>query len=238
MPAAILATKLYIPPHRANLVPRSRLTKRLDESLKYKLTLISAPAGFGKTTLVSEWIASCLPPAAWFSIDEGDNDALRFWSHFVAALQTLSLRGVGIAANIGAGVLGTLQSPQPPPIKATLASLINEIISIPDDFILVLDDYHVIDSKIIGEALAFLIERLPPNMHIIIATREDPDLPLARLRAGDQLTELRDKDLRFSEAEAAEFLNQAMGLRLSIEDVAAMEARTEEIGRASCRERV
>jgi LuxR family maltose regulon positive regulatory protein len=220
MSASILATKLYIPPHRANIVLRSRLTERLNEGLHRKLTLVSAPAGFGKTALLSEWSAGCPQPTAWLSLDEGDNDLARFWSHFIAALQTLS-------ANIGAGALGALQSPQLPPIESILTSLLNEIILIPDDFILVLDDYHDVDSKQIDNALAFLIERLPPQMHLVIATREDPGLPLARLRARNQLTELRVKDLRFTESEAAEFLNQAMGLGLSPEDVAALETRTE-----------
>jgi len=220
MPAAILSTKLYIPPQRANLVLRSRLTGRLNEGLHRKLTLISAPAGFGKTTLVSEWIAGCAWPAAWLSLDEGDNDPARFWSHFIAAIQTF-------APNIATGALGALQSPQSPSIESILTSLLNEIIAIPGDSILILDDYHVVDSKQIDHALTFLIERLPPQMHLVIATREDPDLPLARLRARDQLIEVRVKDLRFSESEAAEFLNQTMGLLLSPEDVAALETRTE-----------
>jgi len=220
VPAPILATKLYIPPHRANIVLRSRLTERLNESLHRKLTLISAPAGFGKTTIVSEWIANSRQSAAWLSLDEGDNDPARFWSHFIAALQTL-------ASNIGAGELDTLQSPQLPSIESILTSLLNEIVSIPYDFILVLDDYHVVESRQIGNALMFLVERLSPTMHLVIATREDPDLPLARLRARDQLTELREKDLRFTETEAAEFLNKTMGLSLSSENVAALESRTE-----------
>ena len=220
MPAPILATKLYIPPPRNNAVLRSHLIERLNRGLHHKLTLVSAPAGFGKTTLLSKWIASCQQPAAWLSIDEGDNDPARFWSYFIAALQM-------IAENVGSGVLGMLQSPQSPSMESILTSLLNEIAAIPNDFILVLDDYHAIDSKPTDAALAFLIERLPPRMHLVIATREDPDLPLARLRARDQLTELRVKDLRFTEQEAAEFLNRAMGLHLTAEDIAALETRTE-----------
>jgi LuxR family maltose regulon positive regulatory protein len=220
MPAQILTTKLYIPSPRVNAIVRPRLIERLNEGLHRKLTLVSAPAGFGKTTLLSEWIGGCQRSAAWLSLDEGDSDPARFWSHFIAALQTF-------AANIGAGASGALQSPQPPSTESILTSLLNEIILIPDDFIFILDDYHVVDSKQIDNALTFLIERLPPQMHLVIATREDPDLPLARLRARNQLTELRVKDLRFTESEAAEFLNQAMGLRLSPEDVAALETRTE-----------
>ena len=233
VPAPILATKLYIPLPRPNAVSRSRLIERLNEGLSSgrKLTLISASAGFGKTTLVSEWIASCGQPVAWLSLDEGDNDPTRFLTYLVAALQM-------IVANIGEGMAGALQSPQPPPIESILTALINEIITIPDNpstlpmfagqrFIFVLDDYHVIDSKPVDNALTFLIEHLPPQMHLVIATREDPPLPLARLRVRNQLTELRAFDLRFTPSEAAEFLNQAMGLNLSTENITALEARTE-----------
>jgi len=218
----VLATKLYIPPPRAKIVLRPRLIERLNEGLSAggKLTLISAPAGFGKTTLVSEWVAGYQRPVAWLSLDEGDNDPTRFLTYFIAALQT-------ITANIGAGVLSVLQSPQPPPIESILTALLNEIITIPDNFVLVLDDYHVLDAKLVDNALSFLLEHLPPQMHLVIATREDPHLPLARLRARGQLTELRAADLRFTPAEAADFLNQVMGLNLSAEDIAALETRTE-----------
>ncbi|MBI5966037.1 MAG: tetratricopeptide repeat protein [Chloroflexi bacterium] len=222
MSTPILATKLYIPPPRAKIVLRPRLIERLNEGLSSgrKLTLISASAGFGKTTLVSEWIATCGRPVAWLSLDEGDNDPARFLTYLIAALQT-------IAANIGEGVLGALQSPQPPSIESILTALLNEITTIPDNFILVLDDYHIIDSKPVDNALAFLLEYLPPQMHLVIATREDPPLPLARLRVRSQLTELRAADLRFTPVETAEFLNQMMGLNLSAENIAALEARTE-----------
>jgi ATP/maltotriose-dependent transcriptional regulator MalT len=220
MSTPILATKLYIPPPRPKIVLRPRLVERLNEGLHRKLTLISAPAGFGKTTLVSELIAGCKRPAAWLSLDEGDNDPTRFLTYLVAALQT-------IAPNIGAGVLGVLQMPQPPSIESILTTLLNEITSIPDNFILVLDDYHTIDAQPVDKALTFLLEHLPAQMHLVIATREDPHLPLARLRARGQLTELRAADLRFTPAEAAEFLNQMMGLNLSAEDIAALETRTE-----------
>jgi LuxR family maltose regulon positive regulatory protein len=224
MATTILATKLYIPQPRAKIVLRPRLIERLNEGLSSGrtpgVTLISASAGFGKTTLVSEWVASCERPVAWLSLDEGDNDPLRFLTYFVTALQT-------IAPNIGAGVLGVLQSPQQPLPESILTALINEITTISDNFIFVLDDYHVIDSKPVDNALTFLIEHLPPQMHLVIATREDPPLALARLRARGQLTELRAADLRFTPSEAAEFLNQLMGLNLSAEDIAALETRTE-----------
>jgi LuxR family maltose regulon positive regulatory protein len=198
------------------------LIERLNEGLSSgcNLTLISASAGFGKTTLVSEWVVGCGRPVAWLSLDEGDNDPTRFLTYLITALQT-------IAPNTGEGVLGVLQSPQPPPIESILTTLINEITTIPDNFILVLDDYHIIDSKPVDNAIAFLLEHLPPQMHLVITTREDPPLPLARLRARSQLTELRAADLRFTPAEAAEFLNQAMSLQLSAEDIAALETRTE-----------
>ncbi len=220
MSSPILATKLYIPPPRPKIVPRPRLIERLNEGLHGKLTLISAPAGFGKTTLVSEWIAGCGQPVAWLSLDEGDNDPARFITYLVKALQT-------IQAGIGEGLLAALQSPQPLQIETILTTLLNEINAIPENFLLVLDDYHSIDSQPVDQCLAFLIEQGPPQMHLLIATREDPDLPLARLRARGQLTELRVADLRFTSAEAAEFLNLLMGLNLSAEDVAGLEARTE-----------
>src|SRR5437660_12000439 len=220
---SILATKLYLPRLRPNVVSRPRLLERLNEGLHRKLTLIAAPAGFGKTTLVSAWVEGIERPrarTAWLSLDEGENDPARFVAYLVAALQT-------IAPTIGEGVLGALQSPQPPPTVSILTALLNDITTIKDPFVLVLDDYHVIDAKPIDHALTFLLEHLPPQMHLVIATREDPQLPLARLRARGQLTELRAVDLRFTPSEVAAFLNQVMGLKLSAEDIAALERRTE-----------
>jgi LuxR family transcriptional regulator, maltose regulon positive regulatory protein len=219
MSTPILATKLYLPPLRPDVVPRPRLIERLDEGLHRPLTLVAAPAGFGKSTLVAAWLAGRGRPTAWLSLDEGDNDPVRFLAYLVAALRT-------IAPQIGTGVSGVLQSPQPP-TDAILTTLLNEIAALPDDFILVLDDYHAIDAKPVDAALAFLLEHLPPRMHLVIATREDPPLPLARLRARGQLTELRAADLRFTPAEAAAFLNSAMGLDLSAGEIAALEERTE-----------
>lgn len=183
------------------------------------LTLISAPAGFGKTTLISEWMANSGRQVAWLSLDEGDSDLTRFLTYLVAALRT-------VAPDIGEGVLSLLQSAQPPPAEAIVTALLIEITAIPHDFVLVLDDYHLIDAKPVDQALAFLLEHLPPRMHLVITTREDPQLPLARLRARNQLTELRAANLRFSGSEAAEFLH-TMGLDLTTEDVAALEDRTE-----------
>ena len=167
MPTLILSTKLYIPPPSPKVVQRARLIERLDEGLHRKLTLICAPAGFGKSTLVSTWVAACDQQVGWLSLDEGDNDLTRFLSYFIAALRT-------VAPNIGEGLLSMLQSPQPPPTESILTALLNEITTIPDRFVLVLDDYHVIDVKPVDQALAFLIEHLPPQMHLVIATREDP----------------------------------------------------------------
>ncbi|MBE2281831.1 MAG: LuxR family transcriptional regulator, partial [Prosthecobacter sp.] len=233
MPAPILATKLYLPPPRPNAVPRPRLLARLNDGLRAgrKLALISAPAGFGKTTLVSEWIATLTPSTAgtalaptasptrrgeiaWLSLDEGDSDLAQFLVYFVAALQT-------IAPQFGEGILAALHAQ--PPTAALLTSLLNEMATIPDRVIFVFDDYHTLDCKPIDEALTFLIDHLPAQMQLIITTREDPQLPLARLRARGQLTELRAADLRFTADEAAEFLNHAMGLSLSPDNIAALE---------------
>ena len=222
MLAPILATKLYIPPSRRSVVLRPRLVERLNEGLAActKLTLVSAPAGFGKTTLVGEWVADCGRPVAWLSLEEGDSDLDRFLAYLIASLQT-------VAPGIGAGVLTVLRSPQPPPLESTLTALLNDVATIPSDVVLVLDDYHVLDARPVDDALAFLVEHLPPQVHLVIATREDPALPLARLRARGQLTELRAADLRFTASEAAAFLNQVMNLDLSAEEIAALEARTE-----------
>jgi len=216
----ILATKLYIPPPRSKVVLRPHLIDRMNEGRQCKLILISAPPGFGKTTLTSEWISGSERPAAWLSLDEGDNDPVRFLAYIVAALQT-------ITTNIGKGVLGVLQSNQPPQIESILTVLLNEIASFQDDFTLVLDDYHIINSKQVDNTLTFLLEHLPSQMHLVIISRRDPPLPLARLRVRGQLTELRVKDLRFTSSEAAEFLSQVMGLNLSVENVTALDTQTE-----------
>ncbi len=220
MSTSILATKLYLPRLRPNVVSRPRLIARLNEGLHRKLTLIAAPAGFGKTTLVSEWITFIERPTAWLSLDEGENDPARFLAYLVTALQT-------IAPTLGEGLLGALQSSQPPPPEAILTALLNEITTLPHQFVLVLDDYHVLDAQSVDMALTYFVEHLPPQMHLVIATREDPPLPLARLRARGELTELRAADLRFTPSEAAEFLTSVMGLTLSPGDIAALEDRTE-----------
>lgn len=232
MSSPILVTKFFIPTTRPELVNRTRLLDELNGGLHRKLTLISAPAGFGKTTLVSHWLEN-LPDeekigghpikVAWLSLDEDDNDPVRFLTYAITALNQIK----EIEADIGQGVLSLLQSSQPPPTEIVLTSLINEIAVIREKIIFVLDDYHLIESEPVHQALVFLLENLPPQIHLVIATRQDPSLPLGRLRAQNQITELRAADLRFSSTEAAEFLNQVMGLDLSAQDIADMETRTE-----------
>jgi LuxR family maltose regulon positive regulatory protein len=226
METVLLATKLYIPPPRPNLVSRPRLTERLNEGMMCKLTLISAPAGFGKTTLLSDWIHNREHPVAWVSLDEGDNDIARFLAYFIAALQTIDPRQSPVG-DIGDGVLTALQSPQASPLEAMLTTLVNDIVKITDHFVLVLDDYHVIEASEIDQALTFLLDHLPPQMHLIIASRVTPSLPLSRLRARCEMTELRVDDLRFTPDEVAVFLNQMTGLEFSTENIIALENRTE-----------
>ena len=224
----ILATKLYIPPSRPNTVLRSRLIERLNAGLHRKLTLISTSAGFGKTALLSEWIAVCEQLVAWLSLDGEHNDPTCVLVYVVSALQTLTLNKVEGVPQLGEGVLSALQSPQPPPLNSLLTTLINEITAVSENVILVLDDYHLIESEAVDQALDFLVQHLPsPSMHLVIATREDPPLPLARLRARGQLTELRAPDLRFTPVETTEFLNQVMDLDLSAEEIIELENRTE-----------
>lgn len=226
MSVELLTTKLYRPPARVGLVLRPRLIARLNEGIARKLTLISAPAGFGKTTLLSEWINQLGAPVGWVSLDDGDNDPARLLAYVSAALQMI-VPGAGEVA------LSMLQSPQPPPYKTVLTSLINDIgVSRQNDLdsfplILTLDDYHVITDQQTHEALTFLIEHLPSKVHLVIATRSDPPLPLPRLRGLGELMELRTPDLRFTVDEAAAFLNQATGLSLSVDEIAAVDSRIE-----------
>jgi len=232
MTAPLLTTKLYIPPPRADIVSRPRLIERLNDGLHRKLTLISAPAGFGKTTLLSEWASQRVSESAsgrtatWLSIDEGDNDPAHFLAYLIAALQT-------IEENIGRDALGALQSPTVRsktatlPLEEILTGLVNQVNAVPEDLVLILDDYYLITAQPIHDMVAFLLDHLPGNMHLLIATRADPPLALARLRGRGQLTELRQSDLRFTLDEATEFLNTCMGLGLSPDDIAALASRTE-----------
>jgi len=233
MSFSILVTKLYISPPRPELISRPSLIKRLNAGMDRKLTLISAPAGFGKTTLVSQWVdqISMVPTnesqienrCAWLSLDEGDNDLVRFLAYFIAAIK----KNDEIEPPFGDAVLSMLQSPQLPPVEGILINLINEIAALPSRMVFILDDYHLIEDQLIHDALTFLLEHLPPTLHLVIATREDPHLSLARLRTRGQLTELRASDLRFSISESTEFFNQVIGLRLSIDEISALETRTE-----------
>jgi len=216
----LLETKLYIPGRHPGLLSRPRLVERLNQGAQRKLTLVSAPAGSGKSTLVAEWVAASRRAAAWISLDPGDNNPALFWTYVVTALRTAR-------PDVGESALSWLSSARPPATEWILTSLINEITANDQHVALILDDYHVIDAEPIHRAVAFLLEHLPPRMHLVIATRSDPPLPLARLRGRRELTELRASDLRFTPEEAAAFLNEAMGLGLSAADVAVLEARTE-----------
>jgi LuxR family maltose regulon positive regulatory protein len=226
MAVPLLTTKLYIPSARSEWVPRPRLVEQLQAGLDRRLTLISAPAGFGKTTLLSQCIAHCDPRTrvAWLSLDQGDNDPTRFWTYVVAALQTIHPR-------LGETTVSMLQTPRLPPIEGLLTELINEIAALDAGrSVLVLDDFHLITEPQIYEGLAFLLDNLPAppgGMHLIISGRSDLPWPIARLRARGELTELRPVDLRFTLEEVTAFLNDVMGLGLSPEDIAALDARTE-----------
>ena len=222
----LLRTKLYVPPVRRRLVSRPRLVERVNAGLTrqgglpHRLTLISAPAGFGKTTLLSECAASCGQSVSWLSLDERDNNAARFWSYLIVALQTLH-------DGVGASVLQVLQTPRANPNEAWLGQLLNQIAEIPGSFALILDDLHVITNPQIHETLVFFLENLPAQMHLVVSSRADPPWPLARWRARSQVVEIRTDDLRFTPAETAAFLNDAMGLGLSPDDVTSLGARTE-----------
>ncbi|MBN2389389.1 MAG: hypothetical protein JXR84_01615, partial [Anaerolineae bacterium] len=221
----LLTTKLYIPSPHANMVARPHLLARLDEGLRlgHRLTLIAAPAGYGKTTLLSEWVNQDVGgvterrSVAWLTLDEGDSDPARFWSYLLASLRMA----------IELDIPDALQLPKGHQMIDLMTELINQIGSETESLLLVLDDYHLVTAQPVHDALAFLLDHHPPNLHLVIAARADPPLPLARLRARGQLTELRQADLCFTAEEAAAFLNQRMGLNLAAVDVAALDRRTE-----------
>jgi LuxR family maltose regulon positive regulatory protein len=218
----LLMTKLNIPPRRSSLVLRPRRMARLREALRlrHQLTLISAKAGSGKTTLVSEWLHQQERPATWLSLDANDNDPRRFFGYLVAALQKLEI-------NIDPATLSQLEAPQLPQAEAVIAELINNVAANSTQFLLVLDDYHLIENEWIHAALGFLAEHQPPGMHLILVTRVDPPLPLARLRGRGQITEIRDHNVRFTAEESAQFLNEVMELDLPARAVSTLEWRTE-----------
>jgi LuxR family maltose regulon positive regulatory protein len=236
MATPLLTTKLYIPPARPDWVPRPHLIARLNAGLYHKVTLISAPAGSGKTTLASAWLSRLRKPAAdrgqaieeepahrdvaWLSLDEGDSDPARFFAYLLAALGT-------VEASLGQGVRHLLEASQLLPIQPLVAALINDLAARPEPLVLALDDYHTIDDLTIHEALSMLVERQPANLHLVLITRLDPPLPLSRLRGRGQVTEIRQGDLRFTSEEAARFLNESMGLQLAPSEVVLLESRTE-----------
>ncbi|MEM7112127.1 MAG: LuxR C-terminal-related transcriptional regulator [Chloroflexota bacterium] len=216
----LLQTKLFIPSSRAALVPRPQLIERLNEGQTGKLTLVSAPAGYGKTTLICEWIAESKRPFAWLSLDSNDRDPERFFAYLIAAIQT-------IQDDFGQELLDFLETAQPSSVEQVATRLINECSTISEPIVLVLDDYHVLDSKPVDDILVFLLIHLPAHIHLVITTREDPSFSLSRMRVRGELTELRIADLRFSEEEATQFLNQGMDLNLTTSEIGQLELRTE-----------
>ena len=220
MPTPLLSTKLFIPPTRPELVPRPRLIQRLEEGLERKLILVSASAGFGKTTLLSNWASVTSVPVAWLSLEEQDNNPTRFWTYFVAALQT-------VCADAEARGLEALSSHPVPPIEQVLTSLINQAAESLHPFVLVADDLHTVTDPRIHQDLAFLVKNLPPQMSLAVSSRADPPWPLGGLRAHGQMVELRTDDLRFTQEETVAFLNQAMQLELGNRDLVTLRQRTE-----------
>src|SRR6266480_883607 len=219
----LLETKLHVPKGARGLVPRQRLRERLSAGLGSALTLISAPAGFGKTTLLTEWLAAVPdegPAAGWLSLDEADNDPSLFWKYVVAALRSVAGKEVGV------GALSLLESSQAP-IDAVLTALINDLFAVSEDVILVLDDYHVIEAPEVHDGVVFLLEHLPPRMRLIIASRADPPFSLARWRGVGGLIEIRAADLRFTPEESATYLDGTVGGVLTSQDVATLDQRTE-----------
>lgn len=229
MPAPLLITKLFIPHPGKNLVIRPRLLKKLDESQlpDFRLTLLSAPAGFGKTTLVSTWVTGLKstedghsPSVAWLSLEEGENDPIVFWSYVVTAIHAQK-------RDVGNRALTLLRASQPPSLEIILSLLVNDLVDIQDDLILVLDDFHFIRTPSILQSLSFLVDHLPPKFHLLLLSRTDPALPLALLRSRGQLMEIRLVDLRFSNEEAATYLNECMQLSLPDMAVNILNAKTE-----------
>jgi LuxR family transcriptional regulator, maltose regulon positive regulatory protein len=216
----LLRTKFFVPPIRSSQIARPRLSDLLDSSLDRALILVSAPAGYGKTTLVSSWLKEKRIPAAWLSLDDGDNDPIRFLQYLVGTLATL-------VSSIEAEAPGMLQTNQPSQVENVINLIVNELASFPEPFVLVLDDFHVIHSESVTKILAYSLEHLPPQMHMALLSRTDPPLPLSRLRARNKLTDIRLDQLRFTRDETAAFLNDVMGLKLSADDLSAMETRTE-----------
>ena len=216
----LLETKLFAPPVRSNQIIRPRLSSLLNNSLDRALILVSAPAGYGKTTLICGWLKETKIPAAWLSLDEGDNDPIRFLQYLAAALRP-------IAPSLEADLLGMLTAIPPAPLENTISRLANELNGISISFVLVLDDFHVLHSEAVIKIVSHLLEHRPPAMRLAILSRTDPPLPLSRLRVRNQLLDIRAEQLRFTQPEIASFLNGATGTALTAADLAAMETRTE-----------
>jgi ATP/maltotriose-dependent transcriptional regulator MalT len=216
----LVATKFHVP--RAGFVPRPRLLARLWQGIGSGLTVVCTPAGFGKTTVLGDWARHSRLPVAWLSLDPGDSDPARFWRYMAAALDR-------VRPGVGAPVMALLRGPQQPPLEAVATAVINELMSLPGEgqVALVLDDYHLIEAPLVHESVTFLLDRLPPGLRLVLSSRVDPPLPLARLRARGQLAELRAEDLRFTVAETAAFLQEVTGLDLPAASVAALQDRTE-----------
>src|SRR5262252_2923877 len=219
-PDVLLATKLHVPRLQQGFVARLRLVEALDEGLSRRLILVCAPAGFGKTALLADWARRGARPVAWLSLDTADNDPVRFWRHVAAALG-------GARDGLGQRLGPLLGPPSPRSFEAVVTTLVNELAAVPGELILVLDDYHLIDSQAVHESLVFLLEHLPAGLRLAVACRADPPVPLARLRARGQLTEVRADELRFTLEEATALLREAVGPGLPADAVAALEARAE-----------
>lgn len=220
MATPVLATKFFVPTLRPGLVSRRRLLDQLNTIDQFKLTLVSAPAGYGKTTLISNWLRETSLPAAWLSLDEGDNDPISFLQYFITALQ-------GIIPSIESSLLGMLQGVRPVPYNVLLSLLINQVTDHTTPFILILDDFQLIHAQPVLEVVSFLLERMPPHMHLVVLTRSDPPLPLSRMRSRNQIMDIRIDQLRFTPDEVDIFMNEVMGLQLSTDDISIMETRTE-----------
>ena len=228
MSEIVLHTKLFTPPIQPNIVLRPRLLDKLNSSQRCKLSLVSAPAGFGKTTLVSLWLQAEESPAAWLSLDEQDNHLHRFWTYVIAALQTACTEPAEVAvSNLATTAQSSLQSDTQTAIEPVLVSLLNDIAKHAQPLMLVLDDLHTIIQPDIYDSLDFFLDHLPPNLRLVIVTREDPPLHLSRLRVRRQLCEVRAADLRFSEGETAVFLNTLLQLNCTDEAISVLNLRTE-----------
>jgi LuxR family maltose regulon positive regulatory protein len=220
LPITLLNTKLYIPPIRSGLVARPRLVERLESNIDCKLTLVSAPAGFGKTTLLSEWIHEQKRSAAWISLDKGDNDLTRFLAYFISAFR--DIEGMMLEES-----LAMIESPQLPSMEVLLTPLINSATESRTQFALILDDYHLITNTQVHDVVRFILDNIPPNMHLVLSSRADPPWPLSRMRALGEMAEIRANDLRFTPEEVTTFLNDVMGFDLSPADIKLLESRTE-----------